>query len=56
MPNLPAMAQPLEEADPEVWEAIQNETIRQHTHLEMIASENFVSQAVLDAAGSIFTN
>ena len=56
MPNLPAMAQPLEEADPEVWEAIQSETLRQHTHLEMIASENFVSQAVLDAAGSIFTN
>jgi glycine hydroxymethyltransferase len=50
------MARPLEEVDPEVWEAIQNETIRQHTHLELIASENFVSQAVLDAAGSIFTN
>jgi glycine hydroxymethyltransferase len=56
MPTLPPMARPLEEVDPEVWEAIQNETIRQHTHLELIASENFVSQAVLDAAGSIFTN
>ncbi|HYM09161.1 MAG TPA: serine hydroxymethyltransferase [Bryobacterales bacterium] len=56
MPQLPPMARPLEEADPEVYEAIQNETIRQHTHLEMIASENFVSQAVLEAAGSVFTN
>src|SRR5579884_209418 len=56
MPIPPPMARPLEEVDPEVWEAIQNETIRQHTHLELIASENFVSQAVLDAAGSVFTN
>jgi glycine hydroxymethyltransferase len=56
MPELPPMAVPLDKADPEVWEAIQSETLRQHTHLEMIASENFVSQAILDAAGSIFTN
>ena len=45
------MERALYEADPEVYEAIQNETIRQHTHLEMIASENFVSQAVLDEIG-----
>ncbi len=50
------MSRPLREADPEVFEAIQNETLRQHTHLEMIASENFVSEAVLEAAGSVFTN
>ncbi|MBI3697114.1 MAG: serine hydroxymethyltransferase, partial [Acidobacteria bacterium] len=50
------MARPLEDVDPEVFEAIQNETVRQHTHLEMIASENFVSQAVLEAAGSVLTN
>src|SRR3989441_4175856 len=50
------MHRPLHEVDPEVYEAIQNETLRQHTHLELIASENFVSEAVLEAAGSVFTN
>jgi len=50
------MERRLQEVDPEVYEAIQNETLRQHTHLEMIASENFVSEAVLEAAGSVFTN
>jgi glycine hydroxymethyltransferase len=47
---------PLAEADPEIYAAIQNETRRQHEGLELIASENFVSEAVLEAAGSIFTN
>ncbi len=56
MPDPAPVALPLEEVDPEVYEAIQNETIRQHTHLELIASENFVSEAVLEAAGSVFTN
>jgi glycine hydroxymethyltransferase len=46
----------LSEADPAVAEALKNETLRQHEGLEMIASENFVSEAVLEAAGSIFTN
>jgi glycine hydroxymethyltransferase len=50
------MSRPLAETDPEIAEAIERETERQHTHLEMIASENFVSQAVLDAMGSVFTN
>ena len=50
------MSRPLRQADPEVWEAIQQETLRQHTHVELIASENFVSEAVLEAAGSVFTN
>ncbi|MGA7857858.1 MAG: serine hydroxymethyltransferase [Terracidiphilus sp.] len=50
------MALPLAQADPEVAAALDHETQRQHEGLEMIASENFVSEAVLEAAGSIFTN
>ena len=46
----------LAQADPEVSAALDQETLRQHEGLEMIASENFVSEAVLEAAGSIFTN
>src|SRR6201985_1665029 len=46
----------LAQADPVVAEAIANEVARQHEGLEMIASENFVSRAVLEAAGSVFTN
>jgi len=44
------------EIDPQVAEAIANEERRQHEGLELIASENFVSEAVLEAAGSVFTN
>src|SRR5947208_47046 len=51
-----AMSRPLHRADPEVAAAIDNETRRQHEGLELIASENFVSEAVLEAAGSVFTN
>jgi glycine hydroxymethyltransferase len=47
---------PLAEVDPEVAEAIRNEVRRQATGLELIASENFVSEAVLEAMGSVFTN
>ena len=50
------MARPLQEVDPEVYEAIQHEAERQNTRLELIASENFTSEAVLEAAGSVFTN
>src|SRR5579883_572996 len=50
------MALPLSEADPEVYEAIQHEAERQNTRLELIASENFTSEAVLEATGSVFTN
>ena len=50
------MALSLAQADPAVAAAIDHETLRQHEGLEMIASENFVSEAVLEAAGSIFTN
>lgn len=46
----------LADADPDVYAAIQNETRRQHEGLELIASENFTSEAVLEAAGSVFTN
>jgi glycine hydroxymethyltransferase len=42
--------------DPEIYEAIQNEVKRQSGNLELIASENFVSRAVLEAAGSVLTN
>jgi glycine hydroxymethyltransferase len=42
--------------DPEVAEAIRNETRRQGAQLELIASENFVSEAVLEALGTVFTN
>ena len=44
------------DTDPEISEAISNEVHRQNTGLELIASENFVSQAVLEAAGSVLTN
>src|SRR5262250_779390 len=50
------MYRPLFEADPDVAAAIDNETRRQHEGLELIASENFVSEAVLEAMGSVFTN
>jgi glycine hydroxymethyltransferase len=50
------MSLALAQADPEIAAAIDQETLRQHEGLEMIASENFVSEAVLEAAGSIFTN
>jgi glycine hydroxymethyltransferase len=50
------MSLTLVQADPDVAAALDHETLRQHEGLEMIASENFVSEAVLEAAGSIFTN
>jgi glycine hydroxymethyltransferase len=50
------MRRTLAEADPEIAVAIDHEIRRQHEGLEMIASENFVSQAVLEAVGSVFTN
>src|SRR5580698_7507759 len=58
MKNSPGtkMYLPLYEADPQIAGAIDNETRRQHEGLELIASENFVSEAVLEAAGSVFTN
>src|SRR5262245_62314858 len=46
----------LEDADPEVFSAIENELERQQNEIELIASENIVSRAVLDAAGTLLTN
>jgi glycine hydroxymethyltransferase len=46
----------LASSDPEIATQIRNEIVRQHEGLEMIASENFVSRAVLEAAGTVFTN
>ena len=55
MRNSP-MYRPLYENDPQIAAAVDNESRRQHEGLELIASENFVSEAVLEAAGSVFTN
>src|SRR4029078_428052 len=46
----------LAEVDPEIANAIANEGVRQHSGLELIASENFVSRAILEATGSGLTN
>ncbi len=50
------MQRPLAEVDPEIHDAIQREVERQHGQLELIASENFTSDAVLEATASVFTN
>ena len=55
-PELLRMSRSLDEVDPEVAEALRDEVRRQATGLELIASENFVSEAVLEAMGSVFTN
>ncbi|MET0167389.1 MAG: serine hydroxymethyltransferase [Vicinamibacterales bacterium] len=56
MTPLSLMQRALEAADPDIANAIRQETERQQSGLELIASENFVSTAVLEAAGSILTN
>jgi len=50
------MARPLADVDPEIYDAIRRETERQGAQLELIASENFTSEAVLEATGSVLTN
>ena len=50
------MARPLSDVDPDIYNAIQHEVERQHSGLELIASENFTSEAILEATGSVFTN
>lgn len=50
------MKRTLADADPEIYAAIREELGRQNSRLELIASENFTSEAVLEATGSIFTN
>jgi len=46
----------IEQTDPELWQAIQNENTRQEQHIELIASENYASPAVMAAQGSQLTN
>ena len=46
----------LSQRDPEVWSAIEAEYQRQQDGLEMIASENYTSRAVMEAVGSVLTN
>jgi glycine hydroxymethyltransferase len=46
----------LEQSDPDVWQAIQREQVRQKDGLELIASENYTSAAVLEAVGTVLTN
>jgi Glycine/serine hydroxymethyltransferase len=50
------LAMPLSDSDPQLFAAIQQELIRQREHVELIASENIVSAAVLEAQGSVLTN
>ncbi len=56
MPVISFTSRKLQEIDPAILAAINNETHRQASGLELIASENFVSEAVLEAMGSVFTN
>ena len=46
----------LKQSDPDIYKAINDELIRQQNHIELIASENIISKAVLEAQGSILTN
>ncbi len=52
----PADMSPLQKQDPEIWDAIELEAHRQHDGLEMIASENYTSRAIMEAGGSVLTN
>lgn len=56
MPLLGAFMSVLQGQDPEIWQAICGEARRQETGLEMIASENYTSPAVMQAVGSVLTN
>src|SRR5208283_2478717 len=56
IPMTNPMARPLAEADPDIYGLIQKETDRQNGQLELIASENFTSEAILEATGSVLTN
>ncbi len=58
MSELPSdyFTRPVSEVDPEIAEVLEDEARRQETTLEMIASENFVPQAILECQGSVLTN
>ncbi len=51
-----SMSRPLSEVDPAIYDLILKEAERQHGQIELIASENFTSEAILEATGSIYTN
>src|SRR5438105_14589274 len=53
---MPHRALTLAQADPEIWRAISDENVRQEAHIELIASENYASPAVMAAQGSQLTN
>ncbi|MGB8672926.1 MAG: serine hydroxymethyltransferase [Candidatus Acidiferrales bacterium] len=55
-PESTRMSRPLAESDPQIAEVLRQEVQRQATGIELIPSENFVSEAVLEAAGSVLTN
>ena len=46
----------LQSQDPEIWQTIYDESVRQQDGLEMIASENYTSPAIMEAVGSVLTN
>ena len=46
----------IEDFDPELWNAISSEEVRQEEHIELIASENYTSKRILIAQGSVLTN
>jgi len=54
--NARAAWQSLQEQDPDVYSAMTREAQRQHNKLELIASENYTSRAVMEATGSVLTN
>ena len=54
--NLTLDRRPLSELDPAIFAVIEDEKVRQRTHLELIASENFTLPAVIEATGSVLTN
>lgn len=54
LPSLNAAS--LREVDPEIWQAIENERLRQQSHIELIASENFTLPAIIEATGCVMTN
>src|SRR6476469_3770222 len=55
-PGMGLALESVEDLDPVLWEAMVNERRRQHTHIELIASENYVSAAVMESKGSWLTN
>jgi glycine hydroxymethyltransferase len=56
MTEMERLGRPLAEVDPAIHALIQQEVRRQHAQIELIASENFTTEAILEAAGSVFTN